>query len=91
MLPILTAEQIARVDREAIRSLGLPGAVLMETAGRSVVEAMIRRLPGAKSSRPVVLCGKGNNGGDGFVVARYLFDSSAEGFPLVFLCGTLDE
>jgi ADP-dependent NAD(P)H-hydrate dehydratase / NAD(P)H-hydrate epimerase len=92
MLPVLTAEQIARVDHEAIQMLGLPGAVLMETAGRSVVEA-ISSFPGtSEKSRPVILCGKGNNGGDGFVVARYLHDCvKEEGFPKVFLCGKLKD
>lgn len=91
MQPVLTAEQIARVDRETIQILGLPGAVLMESAGRSVVEAIERRPLTAGSSRPVILCGKGNNGGDGFVVARYLLDRSGEGFPLVFLSGKLES
>ena len=91
MLPILTAEQIARVDHEAIHTLGLPGAVLMETAGRSVVQAIEHCSATAEGSRPVILCGKGNNGGDGFVVARHLFDRSKEGFPLVYLCGKLED
>jgi len=91
MLPILTAEQIARVDREAIDNLGLPGAALMETAGRSALEAIQRCPVSAGSFRQVILCGKGNNGGDGFVVARYLVDKGEQGFPLVFLCGKLEE
>ncbi len=91
MLPVLTAQQIAGVDRETIQTLGLPGAVLMETAGRCVVEAIMRCPSTAGSSRPVILCGKGNNGGDGFVVARYFFDRGAEGFPRVFLCGKLAD
>jgi ADP-dependent NAD(P)H-hydrate dehydratase / NAD(P)H-hydrate epimerase len=91
MIPLLTASQMQQVDRAAIEGLGLPGAVLMETAGRSVMEEIGRRELTAQCVRPLVLCGKGNNGGDGFVVARYLLDRSEEGFPIVFLCGRLKE
>ncbi|HUU29697.1 MAG TPA: NAD(P)H-hydrate dehydratase [archaeon] len=91
MLPILTAAQMQQVDRETIEVLGLPGAVLMESAGRAVVEAIKNCPQTCQSRRPVVLCGKGNNGGDGFVVARYLSSFAGHGFPLVFLCGKLSD
>jgi len=91
MLPVLTRAQMQQVDRETIDGLGLPGAVLMESAGRAVVQA-IRDCPDTSGCRrPVILCGKGNNGGDGFVVARYLLPFSRHNFPEVFLCGTLQE
>jgi NAD(P)H-hydrate epimerase len=65
----LTPDQIAAVDRASIE-VGLSGAALMETAGRSVAEAVRERWPGA--GRAVVLVGAGSNGGDGLVVARHL-------------------
>ncbi|OLD37652.1 MAG: hypothetical protein AUI57_10135 [Candidatus Rokubacteria bacterium 13_1_40CM_2_68_8] len=65
-----------RLDRHAIAELGIPGATLMENAGRGAAESIIAALPelGAprRGARVVVVCGKGGNGGDGFVVARWL-------------------
>ncbi|HKB25840.1 MAG TPA: NAD(P)H-hydrate dehydratase [Methylomirabilota bacterium] len=81
MLPLYTAEEMRRLDRRAIGELGIPGAVLMENAGRGAAEAIRRLLPtlGAprRGARVVVVCGKGGNGGDGFVVARWFARWSA--------------
>ncbi|MBI1735827.1 MAG: NAD(P)H-hydrate dehydratase [Candidatus Rokubacteria bacterium] len=62
------------LDRRAITALGIPGATLMEHAGRGAAEAIVAAFPSlARSRRPVaIVCGKGGNGGDGFVVARHL-------------------
>ena len=59
-----------RADRRTIEDVGLPGAVLMENAGAAVARLVDERFPRAR--RVVVVCGRGNNGGDGFVVARRL-------------------
>lgn len=65
----LTRSQVRDVDRRAIDDYGLPGVVLMENAGRGAVDFLCR----LGCSGPVVICaGKGNNGGDGFVMARHL-------------------
>ena len=69
MLELLTAEEMERADRLAIDG-GVTGATLMENAGRAVAEEVGRRFPDQESV--VVLCGPGNNGGDGFVAARHL-------------------
>ena len=70
MIPVLTASQMREVDRHAIEDVGIPGRVLMEHAGRALAEHARRMCPGAT---PIaVLCGPGNNGGDGFVAARFL-------------------
>jgi NAD(P)H-hydrate epimerase len=66
----LTREQVRDIDRRAVEEFGLPGVVLMENAGRGAAAVLRRLNPGRR--RVVVLCGKGNNGGDGFVIARHL-------------------
>ena len=74
MLPVFTAEEMRRLDRRAIEELGIPGATLMENAGRGAADAIVKAFPGlSRSRRPVtIVCGKGGNGGDGFVAARHL-------------------
>jgi hydroxyethylthiazole kinase-like uncharacterized protein yjeF len=70
-LKVLTADQMREVDRRAIEG-GIPGEVLMENAGRSVVEFLEREFAPLSAQRVIVFCGKGNNGGDGLVIARLL-------------------
>ena len=71
-MKILTAEQMREADRRTIDELGIPGIVLMESAGRAVVNEILRRYHHLAPGPILVLCGKGNNGGDGLVVARTL-------------------
>jgi len=70
--PVATRDKIRAFDRYAIEVLGLPGIVLMENAGRQIAEAARAMLAPGKRARVVILAGPGNNGGDGFVVARHL-------------------
>jgi hydroxyethylthiazole kinase-like uncharacterized protein yjeF len=70
-MKVLTAAQMREVDRLTIER-GIPGLVLMENAGSRVVEFLARKFAPLASHRIVVICGKGNNGGDGLVVARQL-------------------
>jgi NAD(P)H-hydrate epimerase len=71
-MEIVTGEQMRRIDRQAIDGLGIPSLQLMEAAGRGVAEALLHDYPDAARSGVVVICGKGNNGGDGLVASRYL-------------------
>jgi len=71
MLSIHNAEGMREADRYTIEDLGLPGIVLMENAATGLVEAIQERWPEAASI--LILCGAGNNGGDGFAAARHLF------------------
>src|SRR5882672_4117690 len=71
-MKVLTAAQMREVDRLTIER-GIPGVVLMENAGHRVVEFLASRFSPLSAQRIAVICGKGNNGGDGMVVARQLF------------------
>lgn len=73
---VCTAAQMREIDRTAIEDFGLPGVVLMEIAGRGAV-AVLSKLKELKDLRVAILCGPGNNGGDGFVVARHLISRGA--------------
>lgn len=77
----LTREQARRIDQRAIEGGGFCGMVLMENAGRGCVESLLRR--GVRG--PVLICcGKGNNGGDGLVMARWLALAGVEARVLVW-------
>ena len=91
MTELLTAAQMGAIEEAAIASGEVTGLELMERAGRGVVEAIFEEWPElAKTShRAVVLCGPGNNGGDGFVVARLLKEWGWE--VEVFLYGDPDK
>ncbi len=78
----LTTKQAQRLDRYAIEIFGIPSIVLMENAGRLVAESVKRRWK-RKKDRVVVICGPGNNAGDGFVTARHLYLS---GIPCRVYC-----
>ena len=68
--PLVDAAQMRALDRYTIEELGVPGDVLMESAGRAVAEVVLAL---RREAEPVcVVCGGGNNGGDGFVIARLL-------------------
>jgi NAD(P)H-hydrate epimerase len=74
VVPVFTAEQMRALDRRAIADLGIPGATLMENAGQGAAQAILRAWPRLTRSRRrvAIVCGKGGNAGDGFVVARHL-------------------
>jgi NAD(P)H-hydrate epimerase len=70
-MKVLTAAEMREVDRRTIE-MGIPGIVLMENAGLRVVEFLAERYAPLEAQRVVVLCGRGNNGGDGLVIARQI-------------------
>lgn len=80
----LTRTQMQEIDHRTIQEYGIPGMVLMENAGRSVAEESLRMLGRSRRPSVVVLCGPGNNGGDGLVVARHLFNHGAQ-VTVIFL------
>jgi len=66
------------LDRLTIDEIGVPGVVLMEVAGRAVADVVEGLAPGLEGWRVTIVCGAGNNGGDGYVVARHLLGRGAE-------------
>src|SRR4051812_5441894 len=86
---VLNTRQMRDADRRTIEEIGIPSIVLMENAGRQAVAAMEAAFEDLAESRVGVLCGRGNNGGDGFVVARTLIQRGVD--VLVFLLGSVAE
>src|SRR3954467_5433129 len=72
-MKILSADEMRTVDRVTSERFGVPSLTLMENAGSGVAEFVLRRYAGAEKIG--VICGKGNNGGDGFVAARKLHEA----------------
>ncbi|GAN35129.1 MAG: NAD(P)H-hydrate epimerase [Candidatus Brocadia sp. AMX2] len=68
----LTREEMRELDRKAIEEYKIPGLILMENAGRNVAEEVLKMTDDPQRTKVAILCGKGNNGGDGYVVARHL-------------------
>ena len=86
---ILNAAQMREADRYTIEDIGIPSLVLMENAGRQVVAAIEAAYEERLDGRVAVLCGRGNNGGDGFVVARTLLQRGID--TSVFVIGTVAD
>jgi ADP-dependent NAD(P)H-hydrate dehydratase / NAD(P)H-hydrate epimerase len=86
---VLNTEQMREADRRTIEEIGIPSIVLMENAGRQAVAAMEAAFEELAASRVGVICGRGNNGGDGFVVARTLVQRGVD--VEVFLLGSVAE
>jgi len=88
-MKILTPEQLREVDRLSTEKYGIPNLILMENAGMRVAEVLEELFENLDEYTIAILCGKGNNGGDGFVVARQLIQKGC--FPFVFLFAPEDE
>jgi len=87
VIPVLSRAQIRAFDAYAIQKCRVPSLLLMENAGRGATDVLVRELLGGDpdGARVVVVCGTGNNGGDGLVVARHLLARGAD--PAVVLLG----
>ncbi len=85
----MTRDEVRAFDAWAINTLGIPGVVLMENAGRSCAELVKDKLKDVADPKVCIFCGTGNNGGDGYVIARHLINS---GFDVtVVLCGDREK
>ncbi len=74
----LSRDETREIDRKAIEEYEIPGIILMENAGRNVVEEILKILPDTNKAKVAIFCGKGNNGGDGFVIARHLYNKDID-------------
>jgi len=72
-MDLVTADEMREMDRQTIEAFGLPARLLMENAGRGAARVLMRQYPDLSSAAVAVAAGRGNNGGDGSVIARYLF------------------
>ncbi|MBP7733397.1 MAG: NAD(P)H-hydrate dehydratase [Caldisericia bacterium] len=85
-MKVVTSVQMKEIDLQTTARFGVPSMVLMENAGATVADVAISEF---KATRPVIVCGKGGNGGDGFVAARHL---AMRGIPCrVFLLGSIED
>ena len=90
MIPVVTAKEMQSLDKRTIEGMGIPGLVLMENAAMGVVYVIEEILSGCVKGRIVrIYCGTGNNGGDGFAVARHLMNRGAK--LEVLLVGAKDK
>ncbi len=74
----VTSEQMKQIDKRAQEEFGMPSVILMENAGRGASRVALDMLPKEKKAKAVCVCGKGNNGGDGFVCTRHLINNSID-------------
>ncbi len=88
-MKILTSKQMQGIDKKAINKIGLIGPILMENAGIQITNEILAKFPDIQDERVVVLAGKGNNGGDGFVAARHLLNHGCQ--PVVLLLAAIKE
>jgi NAD(P)H-hydrate epimerase len=84
-MKVVTAEVMQRLDRRTIEEAGIPGVVLMENAGRGAVGVLLENYRHLLNGTVAIIAGKGNNGGDGFVIARYLMNRGVS--VRIFLLG----
>lgn len=80
----VTSREMQELDRRAMQEFGIPRLLLMENAGRSVADWICQQLPQDRQAAALIFCGKGNNGGDGLVVARHLFNRGFKVHVLLF-------
>lgn len=88
-MKLVTTSQMQELDRRTIEDCGIPGIVMMENAGRGAAELLLRFFPEACAGSIAVLAGGGNNGGDGFVIARHLKNWGVD--VKVYLFSSIDE
>jgi len=82
-MKVLNSKQMKEIDRTAIEEMGILGPILMENAGLQIFNKLREKFPEVRKEKVVIVAGRGNNGGDGFVVARHLFNQGADLYVLL--------
>ncbi|MDD5038152.1 MAG: NAD(P)H-hydrate epimerase [Dehalococcoidales bacterium] len=85
----ITPEKMREIDRRTQEEFGIPATILMENAGRAVFQTAMEMLSETTEKKATVVCGRGNNGGDGFVAARHLMNNGVD--VSVFLVADIKE
>jgi NAD(P)H-hydrate epimerase len=85
----MTREEVRAFDAWAINTVGIPGVALMENAGRNCAELIAEKIAVVANPRVCIFCGTGNNGGDGYVIARHLLNSGLS--VTIVICGDLNK
>lgn len=88
-MKVLTSKQMKEIDKTAIEEIGIIGPILMENAGLQIFKAIMKRFSEIRRENIVIIAGKGNNGGDGLVVARHLFNQGCD--PHILLLANKKE
>jgi hydroxyethylthiazole kinase-like uncharacterized protein yjeF len=88
-MKVLTSGQMKEIDRKAIEDLGIIGPILMENAGLQIAMEIMDCFPDIDLEEIVIVAGKGNNGGDGFVVARHLYNQGCR--PHILLLAKVSD
>ncbi len=86
---VVKANEMQEMDRKTIHELGIPGIVLMENAGRGASRAFLEHFLPPPEAKVLIVCGRGNNGGDGYVVARYLAGAGLR--PTVLILSSMEK
>ncbi len=84
-MKLVSGKLMAQIDKYTINEIGIPGAVLMENAGKGAYLQFLEDFAPKKEDNILIVCGKGNNGGDGFVIARYLVNNGFKNVKTVLL------
>ncbi len=88
-MKILTSKEMKEIDSITINEIGIPGCVLMENAGIQIFKAIKEKFPKLEKEKISIIAGPGNNGGDGLVVARHLFNHGIT--PDIYLLGSKEK
>jgi ADP-dependent NAD(P)H-hydrate dehydratase / NAD(P)H-hydrate epimerase len=88
-MKVVTCQQMQQIDQEAINNYGIPGIILMENAGLQVVREIEKHFSPLSSKKVAIIAGRGNNGGDGFVIARHLYNCGSK--VKIYLLSTRDQ